>query len=274
MTSSTEEVAIDDGLVLLTRHWSNDDPAATMVLVHGAADHSGRWEHVGEFFAEAGFDVHAYDMRGHGRSGGHPMFVESFTEFLDDLETMLDRSRRNDRPTVVYAHSLGGLVATTYGVSSRPQPDLYVMSAPALGSTTPKVLRAVAYVLGGVIPKLAAPTAIKMEQLSRDPAVGDSYLADPHVHGKSSLRLGKEAFRTMAETKALLENLTTPTLVIHGADDELVPPAVSAPLAALPSTDRKVFAGMRHELHNETEADEVLSFVAEWLRAQLSPAAT
>lgn len=270
MKSRTEEIAIDDGLVLLTRHWPGENAIATVVIVHGAADHSGRWEHVGEFLAGSGFDVHAYDMRGHGRSGGHPMYVDSFSDFLDDLEAILGRSRGEDRPLVVYGHSLGGLVATTYGVSRRPQPDFYVMSAPALGSTTPKALRGVAYALGGALPKIMAPTAIKMEQLSRDPAVGDAYIADPHVHGKSSLRLGKEAFRAMAETKRRLERLTAPTLVIHGADDELVPPAVSAPLAALPGVERKVFAGLRHEMHNEPEAEEVLTFVVDWLKDRIS----
>lgn len=193
------------------------------------------------------------------------MFVEHFDEFGDDLETMVRKARSRGRPLAVYGHSLGGLVALSYGVSDRPQPDCYVLSAPALGSTTPKVLRAVAFVFGGLLPKVTAPTVFKKEQLSRDPAVGDAYEADPHTHGKSSLRLGKEAFRAMAETKQRLDRLARPTLVIHGADDDLVPPAISAPLAALPVVERKVFAGLRHELHNEPERDEVLGYVSDWL---------
>ena len=272
MTGRTEKLTTDDGIVLLTRHWAHRDPAATVVIIHGAAEHSGRWEHAGEFLVAAGFEVHSFDMRGHGRSGGHPMFVGSFDEFLDDLEMMLGRSRVEGRPLVVYAHSLGGLVAAAYAVSRRPQPDLYVLSAPALGSTTPKVLRALAFVLGGLLPKLTAPTVFKKEQLSRDPAVGDAYVDDPHVHSRATLRLGREAFRTMAETNRRLNELTTPTLVIHGADDHLVPPAVSAPLAAVPAVERKVFAGLRHEMHNEPEADVVLGFAVDWLKDHLPPA--
>lgn len=274
MAGRTDELMLDDGVVLFTRHWERREPDATLLIVHGAADHSGRWEHVGEFFSQAGFDTHAYDMRGHGRSGGQPMFVERFDEFGEDLEAMMGRVRVPGRPLIVYGHSLGGLVTLSYGVSDRPQPDLYVLSAPALGSTTPKILRAVAFVFGGLMPRVTAPTVFKKEQLSRDPAVGDAYEEDPHVHAKSSLRLGKEAFRAMAETKRHLNRLVTPTLVIHGADDELVPPAISAPLAALPAVERKVFAGLRHEMHNEPEADEVLDFVLRWLKRQLSSAAS
>lgn len=271
MASRTEQVSVDDGVVLFTRHWEQPDPIGSLLIVHGAADHSGRWEHVGEFFAAAGFDTHGYDMRGHGRSGGHPMFVEHFDEFADDLEVMVRRVRADGRPLAIYAHSLGGLVALSYATSDRPQPDRYVLSAPALGSTTPKVLRAVAFVFGGLLPKLTAPTVFKKEQLSRDPSVGDAYAEDPHTHSTSSLRLGKEAFRAMAETKKRLDRLRRPTLVIHGADDDLVPPAISAPLAALSVVRRKVFAGLRHELHNEPEGDEVLAYVADWLKSAASP---
>ena len=60
-----------------------------------------------------------------------------------------------------------------------------------------------------------------------------------------------------------------PALVIHGADDELVPPAASAPLAAVAVCARKVYAGYRHELHNEPDADVVLAEVTEWLDSQV-----
>ena len=273
MGSTEVELRVHDDLVLLTRHWRGETPAASVIIVHGAADHSGRWEHVGDMLAAAGFDVHAYDMRGHGRSGGHPMYVDSFDDFLDDLELMLETVRHPGRPVVVYAHSLGGLVATAYGVSRRPQPDLYALSAPALGSTTPRILRAVAFVLSPVAPRLAVPTVFKKEYLSRDPAVGDAYVADPHVYLNGTLRLGRAAFQTMARTKRNLGSLTTPTLVIHGSDDALVPPSASAPLAAVAGVERKVFAGLRHEMHNEPEAAEVIGFVVDWVQRHLPPAA-
>ena len=52
-----------DGLDLLTRHWTPDGPArATMLIVHGLAEHCGRWEHVAAFFTAAGYDVHSFDL--------------------------------------------------------------------------------------------------------------------------------------------------------------------------------------------------------------------
>ena len=269
MSGATEEIAVGGGVALLMRHWPAEHALGTVLLVHGAAEHSGRWEHVGEAFVAAGYDAFAYDMRGHGRSGGHPMYVEAFAEFLDDL----DMVRSEGRPLVVYGHSFGGLVALAYGLTERPQPDVYVLSAPALGSSTPRVLRGAAYVLGALLPRLTAPTVFKKEYLSRDPAVGDAYMGDPHVHGKGTMRLGREVFRAMAETRRNVGRLEVPALVIHGGDDRLVPTEASAVLADVEGVERRIFEGLRHEMHNEPESEGVLAFVIEWLGDHLAATA-
>ena len=112
--------------------------------------------------------------------------------------------------------------------------------------------------------------SIKGEQLSRDPAVGEKYFADPLVETKATARFGAIFLSQMAAIRDDYDRLTRPTLVIHGADDELVPPHASAPLAALENVERKLFAGLRHEIHNEPEQDEVLGFVVSWLDSQLA----
>ncbi len=70
MTSVVDHAPARDGTDLLVRHWAAADAWATVVLVHGLGEHSGRYEHVGDQMARAGLDVHAYDQRGNGRSGG------------------------------------------------------------------------------------------------------------------------------------------------------------------------------------------------------------
>ncbi len=63
--------------------------------------------------------------------------------------------------------------------------------------------------------------------------------------------------------------VSVPTLVIYGTDDTVVPPSASALLAASPAVERKLFPGLRHELHNEPEQNEVLGFVAGWIAGRL-----
>lgn len=269
MTSATSTIDTADGLSLLTRRWERDDPRGYLLLVHGLGEHSGRYEHVGDFFVQRGFAAFSFDLRGHGASQGRRIHVDSFEQYLDDLE-MVFATLPDDLPRIIYGHSMGGLIATSYGVSGRPQPDLYVLSAPALDADVPAPLKIATKGLGGLLPTLRMPNSIKGSQLSRDPAVGEAYFADPLVETKATVRFGSCFIGQMEAVRDRLAALHSPALVIHGADDELVPPRASAPLAAIPGVDRKLFPGLRHEIHNEPEQGEVLTSVAEWIDGQLA----
>ncbi len=269
MTSTTATIETADGLTLLTRDWACEAPRARILIVHGLGEHCGRYEHVGDFFVDRGFAVSAFDQRGHGASGGRRVHVDSFDEFLDDLEMVL-ATVPNDLPRVIYGHSMGGLISTSYAVSGRPQPDLYVLSAPGLDADFPAPLIMAAKTLGGLLPTVRLPNSVKGSQLSRDPAVGEAYFADPLVETKATARFGASGLRQMDVVSDRLDALKTPALVVHGADDEFVPPRASAPLAGVPGVERKLFPGLRHEIHNEPEQGEVLGFVADWIDAQLA----
>ena len=86
MPSTHRHVQVPDGTPLLIRSWPSTTAWAHVLLVHGFGEHSGRYEHVGERFAAAGLDVHAYDHRGTGQSGGHRGHVDRWTQLHDDLE--------------------------------------------------------------------------------------------------------------------------------------------------------------------------------------------
>ena len=109
MSSTTSQLMAADGLGLLIRHWGSSEPRARMLLVHGIGEHSGRWEHVGEFFAEQGISVTAFDLRGHGASGGDRVDIDDFDLFLNDVEHVLG-SIRDELPCIVYGHSMGGFI--------------------------------------------------------------------------------------------------------------------------------------------------------------------
>jgi acylglycerol lipase len=267
--SETGVLSALDGTELLTRSWAAADARAQVLIVHGLGEHSGRWEHVGGFLAQHALAAYAFDLRGHGGSGGGRCDIGDFSEFLDDLEIVL-QGLPEGLPTVVYGHSMGGLIAVSYAISDRPQPDLYVLSAPGLEADFPAWLRITAKVLGKVLPGMKLPNSIKGEQLSRDPAVGERYFADPLVITKTTARFGAKGLGQQEAVAGELGNIAVPTLVVHGAEDPLVPPRASAVLAGLPGVERKLFPGLRHEIHNEPEQDDVLGFIVKWIEDQLS----
>ena len=264
-----------DGTPLHVRHWTPaGDPWATVMIVHGIGEHSGRYERTGRLMAEAGLDVHAFDLRGHGLSGGRRVYVRRWDDFLDDVALRLAEVRRPGRPLVLMGHSMGALISLTYACSDRPAPDLLVLSAVPLGATTSTWQRVLAPVLSRVAPTILIANPIAGDQLSRDPAVGVAYFADPLVQPRSTVRLGAELLRTMKPARARLGRLEIPTLVIHGGADGLVPTAVSEPLAGLAGVERRVLPDLRHESLNEPEGPQVVAAIVDWLHRRSAGVAT
>jgi alpha-beta hydrolase superfamily lysophospholipase len=268
MPSVIGRAITSDGVALLTRHWPAADPWGAILIVHGLGEHSGRYEHVGELFAAAGLDAYAYDHRGNGGSDGRRGDIDRWSRYHDDLAERLAAVRENagGRPVIVYAHSMGGLIAAGYLLSDRPRPDLTVLSAPGLDSTLAAWKKALAPILARIVPTLSVPNGVPVETLSRDPEVGRRLLADPLNVRTSTTRFGAEAVAEQARVRAAARSIGGPTLVLHGLDDGLVPPAASEAFEGAPGVERRTYPGLRHELHNEPEGPAVLDSVVAWLR--------
>ena len=267
---TVETAATSDGLEQLRRRWPVAEPAAAILVIHGIGEHSGRYQHVGRFFAQQGYDVASFDNRGFGRSGGERGHVDSFDQFLDDIEERLAERRSLGAPVVLFGHSLGGLMAADYLVGDRPQPDLAVLSSPALAAEVPRWQRVAAPVLGRLRPRMFFPSAIDGDGLSRDPEVGQAYAADPLLVAGGTAGLGYEVFRAMARVNERLDRLRVPTYVLHGDADPVVPVTASAPLGHLDGVTRRVWPDLLHECLNEPEQDEVMGEIERWLADHLA----
>jgi acylglycerol lipase len=254
--------------------WTVDDPAGVVVLVHGLHEHGGRYAHVAQRLARAGYASYAVDHPGHGRSPGVRGNIGSMAGTVAGVGRLvtLAADRHPGAPLFVYGHSLGGLIALQY-LTGAPDERIRgaVVSAPALdtGAAT-RVQQAVAPVLSRVLPDLGVLT-LDAETISRDPAVVAAYRADPLNHtGKVRARTGAEMMTTAAAMPARLRSLTMPLLVLHGGADRLVPTASSELVtASAGSADvtRTVYPELFHEPHNEPEQEQVLDDVVAWLDA-------
>lgn len=255
------------GVGELVRTWTPAGaPDAEVVIIHGLGEHSGRYERTGSILAEAGLGVTSFDLVGCGASGGPRAYLDDWASYLDQVEGHIAAV---GHPVVLLGHSLGGLIALDYTLSDRPPPDLLVLSAPALvGGKTWQ--RALAPMLAKIAPKLAIPNAITGDQLSRDPAVGEAYLADPLVTRKSTTRLGSEIFAAIDRVNATVKRLDVRTLVLHGGADTVVPAASSASLAGLATVERRLYPKLRHEVFNEPEGPDVVAEVVVWIRSGLT----
>jgi acylglycerol lipase len=260
-----------DGTELFTRTITPETVRYDVLIVHGLGEHSGRWERPAKQFAAHRAAVHMLDLRGHGQSGGETMDIANFSVFQDDVaQYAASSAAASGRPWVLYGHSMGGLIGTGYLIDERsPTPNAAVISAPALDDNASPVLKAAAKPLGKMFPNMRFPTDIKGEQLSRDPAVGETYFADPLVNTKITARMGRAFFAEQARLGDRVGEIVTPTFVLHGAEDPLVPPSASAGFTRSPSVTRKLYPNLRHETHNEPEGKQVVGDVIDWIEATI-----
>lgn len=269
MPSTTRAQPHPDFGTELIRDWAPEqDARAYIVLVHGLAEHCGRYERTGTLLSQAGFHVRGFDLVGAGGSGGRRWHVDDWARYHDQVQAHVEWARDQGKPVVLMGHSLGGAISLGYALSERPKPDLLILSAPLLAGAA-SWQKAVVPVLGKVAPKTSLPNPVNGEHLSRDPSVAEAYFADPLVITKSTLGFGALALAEIDSLNSRLAELDIPTLVFHGGDDSLVPTRSSEPLGELDCVERRVYEGLRHETLNEPEGPEIIADIVAWIDARL-----
>lgn len=270
----TRRHVLPSGPALFTQHWHVSAPRGHVLLVHGYAEHSGRYGHVATALKEAGYAVTAYDQRGFGRSPGRRALVWDFDTLAHDLHAMSQQVQTNSPvPLVVLGHSMGGLVVLWALLMHNVPAAGVVLSAPALaiGGNVPPGLAPLTQMISRWLPTL--PTVGKVQGgISRDVQVVAEAEADPlNYHGRVPARTGVEMLRVGQQVQAQAAAITHPYLLMHGTADAIVDPAGSTQFhSASGSTDKTLhrYEGLRHEIFNEPEHHDVFADVIAWLDAR------
>lgn len=253
---------------LFYRQWPINTPKAAILIVHGIAEHSGRYEHVAKFFNDAGLSVYALDLPGHGHSEGKHLDIESTDLFRDAVEQAINELILPlNLPWGIYGHSMGGLITTGYLCDkSRQLPNFAILSAPALQANVPVFLQWLATGMYYLKPDFRKKMPLTGQQLSTDPKVAQAYFADPLIKLDVTVRLAKLMKDDQKQTRAALKNLPNiPIYVLHGEADTLVPLTASTLFLPFKNVTRVTYPGMAHECHNELNKEKVLQDILNWL---------
>ncbi len=267
------------GTEICYQYWLPDgEPIASLLIVHGLAEHCGRYANVVDHFVPRGYAVYGVDHIGHGRSAGKRVYVERFDDFIVVLETYVGwiGDGQPGVPLFMVGHSLGALIGAVYLLDHPADLAGAILSGPLVkvpDNISPATVL-LSRLLSVVLPKLGV-AAVDATGVSRDPAVVRAYVEDPLVYtGKTTARLGCEMLKAMRRVEREAGNITLPILVLQGSEDRLVSPRGAEMLHRLAgSADKtlKVYDGLHHEVYNEPERDVVLADVEAWLCERLDP---
>ena len=266
-----------DGRNLNACTWtSGPEPKAVIAIIHGLSDHIDRYGYLSSFMNQHNIATIGMDFQGHGKSPGKRGHVRTFSLLLSTVERLLIEARLqfNETPLFLFGQSLGGNIAVNYILRHQSKEITGgVICAPyfKLAFTPPKWKTKMARILGRILPSLTLSDGLDPMELSHDPLVGKAYLEDPLVHNRISVNLYNIANRQGAWALEHASLLNYPTLIMHGDEDRLTSHIASQRFAedAGPMATLKIWNGLRHELHNERNKDEVLSFMYKWILQQI-----
>jgi lysophospholipase len=263
-----------DGTRLAGYRWpAPRSSRGTILIVHGLAEHAGRYGHVARRLTDAGWTVVAVDLRGHGRSDGKRGHVSRWADYTADVEAAI--TQLTTEPPLLLAHSMGGLVALDFVREHAAAVRGLVLSAPLLGLLleVPAWKRALAVGLSRVVPSLALPSDVRPDHLSHDRAVVDAYTSDPLVFRTATARWFRELTKAMRRVREAAPGGSLPVFVTWGTDDRIVDPlAIAAWCSAWGGKVKAVTPhGLYHEVLNEP-GDEVMAPMIAWLEAHAAPA--
>jgi alpha-beta hydrolase superfamily lysophospholipase len=252
------------------------EPKAVLLIVHGLAEHSGRYGNVVNHFVPMGYAVYGNDHIGHGKSDGTRGYIKRFDDYTNTLKVYFDMISRwqPDKPIFLVGHSLGALIGAVYLLDHQAELAGAVLSGALVkvpGNITPVTIL-LGKMLSALIPRFGM-LVLDANGVSRDPAVVRAYVSDPLVYrGKTTARLSAEMLKAMQSVTGQANKIALPIMILQGGADKLVDPTGAQMLYdTVSSVDKeiRIYDGFYHEVYNDPGHDQVLRDVERWLEAHL-----
>ncbi len=255
-----------NGILLHVTEDRVENSKATVIVTHGIAEHSGRYQKMTRLFNEAGFDVIRYDLRGHGQSAGARGKLKHHLDMVKDLHALVLEAKKQDQHVYLLGHSLGGLIVHMYAVTYQDISGIIVS-----GAITDFIKDVLPLRIFG--PKLlgffSTKTNFADQKLSRIVSVESDYINDPlNLKKMYGSLIGNMLVKGVRHLKKHIKHHHVPTLILHGDHDKIVPHYMAeAMFQSIGHEDKSLilYEGSYHEIYNDLDQDKVFKDTLDWL---------
>lgn len=257
----------DDGTHLRLARWGDGDK--DVLIVHGLAEHAGRYGHVAEALVAAGWRVTLVELRGHGESQGKPGHCKFWHRYVEDVQAA---AAVVGRPYLLISHSMGGLV-TLDALREPITPRCVGMATSnpflALTEAQPAWKEMAARIASKLTPTLSIPTELDASHLTHDTEMVRAYEADPLVFGTVTARWATEMEKAQQRVMDDTPKGSIPLRVMIGTGDRICDPDAGRRLARDwgGEATEVIYEGLYHELFNETERETIIADMITWMDA-------
>ena len=288
--------------------WPLDEPQQAkgwVHIMHGMSEHSARYAGLATYLNQQGFHVTADDHRGHGKTAEansnlyHFADNDGWNQMVDDQLQLIEHlGQDNQLPLIILGHSMGSFLAMhvcqRYADTLAERLQGLVLSGsnyapPWFCRTASQIARVERARLGGqsvstllesmsfgAFNNAFKPVRTEKDWISSDPAVVDTYIADPHCGGAISTQSWYDFLRGLAELaapKAMAKiNKDLPIYIFSGALDPVGGQGKGVKKleaviqqAGVKQVSCRLYEGGHHEMLNEKNNTEVYADLATWL---------
>jgi alpha-beta hydrolase superfamily lysophospholipase len=283
MPATTFSYTSADGTQIAAYRWDPaGQPRAAVQLTHGMGEHARRYEHVARALNDAGFVVYAQDHRGHGASADPDALGDlgkgSWAGLVDDIGLLSAqiRAEHPGLPLILLGHSMGSFAVQQYLFDHSADADGVVLTGTAAIDLLEGALDLDQPIDLSAFNAPFAPARTDYDWLSRDEAIVDAYVADPHCGFGIDTGSGKAMFAGArrgadpAQLAAIRADLPLYIAVgeadpVNGGLALLTPLAERYQAAGLTDVTVRTYPDARHEILNEANRAEIIAELITWI---------
>lgn len=263
---------VKDGTEIYIEKDLVENPIANLIINHGFAEHCSRYDYVAKEFNKKNISVYRYDLRGHGRTRSKKGHIDSFFDFVEDVDELVDEIIKEapDTPLFMLGHSMGGFITCLYGIEHKDKLKGQIFSGPG-------VLKAnqVKGIKGSVLTMISKFMPNKMiknvltDDICSDREVVDEYMKDPMIlkHATANL-LNEFQIKGVNYIKENIDQYEYPCFITHGEKDNIISKDASIFLYnSISSKDKqiKIYDDLYHEILNEKIKDDIIKDMSNWI---------